>query len=231
MNSYKKLRSFIKYVINEGIHDKYNNKLILFFGPPGSGKSTFIKTLESYGLKHSTPDDILEFLINKKFIKKGKASSIDDAFKKYPDDIFSFDGIRGQALDHATKRVNIWKSLPLGIVMEGTGGAPRWYEENIIMPFQEIEYEIMIVMLYKDLQTCIERNELRGQQGGRNLPPDLVSSLFEGFINNYNEFKSIADKNNITFITISDDHPDQLTVSSYFNREQGHKEIKKFLEK
>ena len=231
MDPYKNLKSFIRHVIKEGLHDKYNNKLILFFGPPGSGKSTFIKTLKSYGLKHSTPDDILEFLVDKNFVKLGKASDINDAFKKYPEDIFSPGGIRGQSLDKATKRINIWKSLPLGIVMEGTGGAPTWYEQNIIIPFQEIEYEIMIVMLYKDLQTCIDRNVLRGQQGGRNLPPDLVSSLFDGFINNYDEFKSLANRNNIEFITISDDHPDQLSISSYLDREQGLKEIKRFLEK
>ena len=89
----------------------------------------------------------------------------------------------------------------------------------------------MIVMLYKDLQTCIDRNVLRGKQGGRNLPPDLVTSLFDGFINNYNAFKSLASKNNIEFITISDDQPDRLATSSYFDREQGLKEIKRFLEK
>ena len=86
-------------------------------------------------------------------------------------------------------------------------------------------------MLYKDLQTCIDRNVLRGRQGGRNLPPDLVTSLFNNFIDNYNVFKSIASKNNIKFITISDDYPDQLATSSYFDREQGLKEIKIFLEK
>ena len=231
MDSYKSLKRFIRQVIKEGLHDKYNNKLILFFGPPGSGKSTFIRTLKSYGLKHSTPDDILEFLIDKNFVKKGKATDVNDAFKKYPEDIFSSGGIRGQSLNKATKRVNIWKSLPLGIVMEGTGGAPLWYKENIIIPFQEIEYEIMIVMLYEDLQTCIDRNVSRGQQGGRNLPPDLVTSLFDGFINNYDEFKSLAAQNNINFITISDDHPDQLSTSSYYDREQGLKEIKRFLEK
>jgi len=231
MDIYKNLKSFIRHVIAEGLHDKYNNKLILFFGPPGAGKSTFIKTLKSYGLKHSTPDDILEYLIDKNFVKKGKAADVNDAFKKYPEDIFSSGGIRGQSLNKATKRINMWKSLPLGIVMEGTGGAPSWYEENIIIPFQEIEYEIMIVMLYKDLQTCIDRNVLRGKEGGRNLPPDLVTSLFNGFINNYNAFKSLASKTNIEFITISDDHPDQLSTSSYFDREQGLKEIKRFLEK
>ena len=231
MDPYKNLKIFIRHVITEGLHDKYNNKLILFFGPPGSGKSTFIKTLKSYGLKHSTPDDILEFLVDKNFIKKGKAADINDAFKKYPEDIFSPGGIRGQSLDKATKRVDMWKSLPLGIVMEGTGGAPKWYEENIIMPFREIGYEIMIVMLYKDLQTCIDRNVLRGQEGGRNLPPDLVTSLFQGFITNYSIFKSLSIKHNMDFITISDENPDQLSTSSYLDRDQGLKEIKRFLEK
>ena len=230
MENYKSLETLIRYIY-EGIHDKYTNKLILFFGPPGAGKSTFIKVLKSYGLKHSTPDDILEFLINKNLVKTKKAKNIDDAFKKYPEDIFSPDGIRGQALDSATKRLNAWKNLPLGIVMEGTGGHPAWYKDEVINPFSEIGYDIMIVMLYEDLQTCVERNNLRGQVGGRNLPEHLVTSLHEGFINSYNQFKSIADQNQMPFTTISDYYPDELSTNEFVNRAQGLKEIKKFLEK
>ena len=230
MQSYKSLKTLIRYIC-EGINDQYNDKLILFFGPPGAGKSTFIKVLKSYGLKHSTPDDILEFLIDKNLIKTKKAKNIDDAFKKYPEDIFSPSGIRGQALDQATRRLNVWKELPLGIVMEGTGGYPDWYEEEVIKPFSEIGYEVMIVMLYEDLQTCLERNIARGQEGGRNLPESLVASLHDGFVDNYNQFKNIAIQNQIKFTTISDYYPNDLDTDDFVNRTQGLKEIKKFLNK
>ena len=76
MKNYKNLKTLIRYIY-EGIHDKYTNKLILFFGPPGAGKSTFIRVLESYGLKHSTPDDVLEFLVDKALVKTNKAKNID----------------------------------------------------------------------------------------------------------------------------------------------------------
>jgi len=230
MKSYKGLKTLIRYIY-EGIHDRYNNKLILFFGPPGSGKSTFIKILKSYGLKHSTPDDILEFLVNKNLVKTKKATDINDAFKKYPEDIFSPSGFRGQALDQATRRLNTWKDLPLGIVMEGTGGYPDWYKKEIINPFREIGYEIMIVMLYEDLQTCIKRNNIRGQEGGRNLPENLVTSLYEGFIDSYDQFKSLAIQNQMPFTTISNYQPEDLSINDFVNKEQGLKEIKKFLEK
>lgn len=229
MKNYNNLKTLIRYIC-EGIHDRYNNKLILFFGPPGAGKSTFIRVLKSYGLKHSTPDDILEFLIDKTLIKTNKAKNIDDAFKKYSEDIFSPSGVRGQALDQATRRLDIWKELPLGIVMEGTGGDPDWYKDKIINTFSKIGYEIMIVMLYEDLQVCIERNILRGQEGSRNLPKHLVTSLYDGFINNYSQFKSIAGQNQIKFTTISDYYPVGLSTSEFVNRDQGLKEIKKFLE-
>ena len=229
MKNYKSLKTLIRYIY-EGIHDRYNNKLILFFGPPGAGKSTFIKVLKSYGLKHSTPDDILEFLVDKNLVKTKKAKNIDDAFKKYPEDIFSPSGFRGQALDKATRRLNTWKNLPLGIVMEGTGGYPEWYKEEVINPFRELGYEIMIVMLYEDLQTCIERNYVRGQEGGRNLPESLVTSLYDGFIESYDQFKNISIQNQIPFITISDYHPNDLTENNFINRDHGFKEIKKFLD-
>jgi len=192
----KYLKKYIKTFLLEGKHDKYNNKLILIFGTPGTGKSTFIKPLKSMGLKHSTPDDILDLIVKRKYIDTDKADDYSSAYEKFSSEIFSND--RGHSLEKASSRLEGWKNLPLGIVMEGTGTYPDWYLEEVITPFQNTGYEIMIVMLYKELDVCIERNNSRS----RKLPNNVISSLHKSFLENYNKFKSIALTNNVSFITV-----------------------------
>lgn len=227
----KHLKKYIETFLLEGRYDKYNNKLILFFGSPGTGKSTFIKSLKAKGLKHSTPDDILNLLVKRNYLDTGKADNESSAYEEFGSEIFS--NFRGQSLEKATSRLESWKSSPLGIVMEGTGTYPDWYLEEVIIPFQDRGYDIMIVMLYKELDVCIARNNNRS----RKLPDNVISSLHEGFLNNYNEFKNIALSKSLDFTTIyiddqaSDDVIPEFIQNDMVGKQEAERQIQKFLDK
>lgn len=222
-NSFKIIKRYIKYILSEGVNDPYNNKLVLFMGPPGAGKSTIINTLKSLGLKHSTPDDFLEHSINKKYIQTNRADSQADALSKFSDDILSNDSNshRSLSLRRATKRLNIWFENQLGIIMEGSGSYPDWYQNEIIDVYGE-NYDIIIIMLYEDLDICLERNEKRGNEGGRSLPDSIVKQAHQGFIDNYNDFKSLADNNpGSEFITICGDESYNEVLIDQVDRKKG----------
>lgn len=222
-----------KKFLTEGVYDKYNNKLILMFGPPGAGKSTFIKPLTSLGLKHSTPDDIFEHLLNKEFIKSGQYDDINKAIADEPQKVFGPEGARSKSLDKATKRLGTWKDSMLGIVMEGSGGYPDWYEEEVIVPYKESGYDIMIVMLYADLELCLERNIKRGKEGGRNLPEHIVRSTHKSFVESYNGFYALSVKHKLDFITTSVEESSLKEIDAKnvidFNKTQH--EITRYLER
>lgn len=236
MSSTKKIVNSWRSFLNEGVHDLYNDKLILLFGPAGAGKSTaFTNSLKSKGLKYSTPDDIMELKINKDFVETGQYTSIKQAIDNEPEAVFGKDGIRGKSLDVAVNRLNLWKENMLGIVMEGTGGYPDWYEKEIIQPFQSLNYKIMIIMLYVDLDTCLERNVKRGNEGGRDLPPNIVKDIYTSFVDNFDAFKDLATKHNIDFVVVNgtDSNLDPAInyTGSILSIDQANKEVDRFLEK
>ena len=203
-------------------------KLVLLFGPPAAGKSTFISHLEKSDFKHSTPDDIFERMVKEAFIDTGMADSINDAFQKFPDRIFPSYAIRGEAVAAARDRLDRWLAAGENVVIEGTGGDPFWYYHNIMSPLED-RYDILIMMVYAELETCLERNEVRGRLGGRNLPNRLVESLRDGFIWGYGEFSKMADRNGYTFLTVSDTPPYDLGDVPYVSVSEGLLEMDSFL--
>jgi len=231
------LKSVYKYLFENRLSN--SKKLCTLFGPVAAGKSTLVNNIKYLGVKHSTPDDILELFLDK--LKSDPSDTYTDMFNRHPDKIYGPGGLRNKSLDIATKRLNTWtESTTKHIMMDGTGaGYQDWYREEIYVPFQAKNFKILIAVLYVPLEVSISRDISRGEKGGRSLGTKISSDVHTNLIKSIPEYKRIADEMGLEFIIIKgqydasaiNDYDDEI-LNNYrddiYSFDQGLKYIEKF---
>ena len=170
-----------KYLI-ESINDKYYDKAIFVIGPPGSGK-TYItkKIIDTFHFKVIDSDDIFVKLMKRDNLdlKMDKHSEADKAttFDNFEDSYFLN---RNRTLLAASQRIPI--------VINRTGK----YADDVLDLKERVEsygYNSLLILVSADLKTILKRNSQRE----RTVDPKVVSSAYNGFSENINEFKKEFD--------------------------------------
>ncbi len=192
------IRNIIRDILNEGKHDPNIYKAVIVLGPAGSGKSTIIKQIQANGpgLKYLNSDSELELILSKKLnvpYQQDKRTTDDqkNAFTKYlnnPENEEEFDNIRVASTRKTDVRLEKhYLSGNLGFIIEGTGSSSSsidWFEKKF-KELKEKGYQIYVIGVYTPLDVCIQRNQKRGESGGRGLPVDRIIQTFYGFIGNF----------------------------------------------
>ena len=164
----------------EGV-SAHSKKLMLIQGIGGSGKSTFIKPLESkqnvfvYNVDTFTENAIKS---DRRLINAG--ITVSNAFsKKQPGNIQSIlDNIRKDSVYETEKLQKQAFREGKHIIIEGTGG--RFYSETVTS-YQAAGYEVMYLSIYAPLEYCIDSNWLRGICGGRTLSEYIISDSYNSY--------------------------------------------------
>lgn len=170
-----------KYLI-ESINDKYYDKAIFVVGPPGSGKSFITKKIiDTFRFKVIDSDDIFVRLMKRDNVSL-KMDKHTPAERETTEDNFedAYMLNRRKTLLAASQRVPI--------VISRTGR----YADDVLDLKERVEsygYNSLLILVSADLKTILKRNSQRE----RTVDPKVVSSAYNGFSENINEFKKEFD--------------------------------------
>ncbi len=153
----------------------------LFMGGPGSGKGTVIKELKKQAnaqgrtLVVIAPDDVIESLDGyKELIRQGKSDP--EARSAYH-------------CEGTTKAIAMFKhqvgKCQQGeeIIFDNTGGNLTRYQDLINTAAVQ-GLAVKIVLVFCDLQTCLQRAQERAVITGQSVPETMVRSLHKASVEN-----------------------------------------------
>jgi hypothetical protein len=184
---------FEQFIV-EGVHDKSIFKAVFLSGGPGSGKDYVLdNTLSGHGLTELNSDKALEFLMDKKGLDKTMPPSEQEMR----------DVVRGKAKSVTELRQRLAILGRNGIIINGTGDDVDKIKK-IKERLEEIGYDTHMVSVVTDDEISRQRNNERGQRGGRTVPEEIRKKKWddvsaarpkfaEMFGNNYVEFDNSQD--------------------------------------
>lgn len=180
--------------LTEGIDDPHILKAIFVAGAGGSGKGKISAAMfAGTGLKIIDQDKHLE-----KFMQAAKVP-------------LSMVGVRYDLLKKAQKlkgaEIRQYGSRRLGLVIDSTG----WEYDRIAKPAKKLRnlgYDIFMVFVSTSLETAQRRNEKRGEEGGRDVPPSFISTAHAGAHSNIPAFRKLFGGANVTVIRNDKDMSD-----------------------
>jgi len=180
------LLSFIEY-LTEGVNDPAIFKAVFLAGGPGSGKSFTVgkngAALAALGFRVVNSDTAFENAMKKAGMEMN------------PDNIFSAQGqnIRAGAKELTAKQRDLYLLGRLGLVIDGTGrDAAKILRQKNIM--EQLGYETAMVFVNTDLETAINRDSARGQDG-RSLGSAEVTTMWKSVQKNIGTFQSAFGSN------------------------------------
>jgi len=168
----------------EGVHDPHIFKAIFMAGSPGAGKTT---------------------IRNKLFGGTGlRVLDVDDFWKLYNKQNKDQDYLR--FFDMAIKRKDNYIQGRLGLILDGTArdlskiAASKHELENL-------GYDTAMVFVNTNLETAIDRAQLRGQQTGRFIKPSDIKTFWHLVQNNLGSLQNMFSEN-FLIVDNNDQHPD-----------------------
>ena len=188
------LNTKFEKLISEGVHDKAIFKAVFLSGGPGSGKDYVLdNTLAGHGLVEINSDKALEFLMDKGNLDKRMPESEREMR----------DMVRGRAKSVTELKQRLALLGRNGLIINGTGDDSDKVEK-IKKHLEELGYETSMVTVNTADEVSKQRNNERGQRGGRTVPEDIRKSKWEGvqanrpkyaelFRGNYHEFDNSED--------------------------------------
>ena len=170
-------------------------KALILAGAPGAGKGSVLGDLDLKGLKTFNLDDTILALSKAEGFslnQKDTDSENRSAFMK--------------AMASATKQLKD-KQLPGAIankdsfVLDGTSAS---YNETkkLLDQLKEAGYDVMMLYVYADLETVLQRNEKRFEKSGgedRSLMPSAVYRTWLSVAKNFNEYQQLFGDNFVPF--------------------------------
>jgi hypothetical protein len=197
-------------------------KAIFLAGSAGGGKSSTYKVNPEFPtqLDNLLPSSYQVINSDDTYEKLLQASGIGGDQKNFtPDQLSQASKFQSQARKNTDDL--LVKSLKdrNNIIIDGTGAASG----PILKKKQQLEdlgYETFMVMIYVSPLTSLERNQKRGEKGGRSLMPSIVLTTWRGVNKNISTYEQAFGDN---FILINNDSKDS-------NQEFSPELIKPFLQ-
>jgi len=171
-----------KTYLEEGKNDKSIFHVIFMAGGPGSGKSTVVKEmgLLSMNYKEINSDAALEAAM--------KLSLLDLAM---PDgQAYAKDIVRGIAKKTTKRKEGHAVNSRLGLIIDGTGkddAKIASHKESL----EKLGYECSMIFVNTSVETSIDRDIYRGNNGGRSLGSKAVTSMWKGVQSNKKSYMSL----------------------------------------
>lgn len=182
----------LKRILNEV---QGNPKALILAGAPGAGKGTVLRDLDLGGLKSFNLDDTIlalskaeGFSLNQKDTDAENRS----AFMK--------------AMASATKKLKD-EQIPGAIankdsfVLDGTAASYN-QTKKLVDQLKEAGYDVMMLYVYADLETVLQRNEKRFEKSDgkdRSLMPSAVYRTWLSVAKNFNEYQDLFGDNFVPF--------------------------------
>jgi len=152
-------------------------KAIFMGGPAGSGKSTFLKSINLNNFTIINIDDDFEALLQSEI---GKLD-----FSKYsPEELSKAGELMGKARASTRDKETNLISQQQNIIIDGTGAYPNPLIKKK-KQLEELGYETFMVIIYVSPLISIERNYSRT----RKLPTSAVMKNWEGIISSIERYK------------------------------------------
>lgn len=187
------------FQLQEGVRDKNILKAIFVAGSGGAGKSSVADAMfAGWGLKVINQDRHLERFLKDANIPLSQAGSDYGAFKKAQ-------ALKGKELRHYAQQ-------RLGLLIDSTG----WDYERIAKPakkLRDLGYDVYMIFVTTSLDTALERNKRRGQEGGRTVPASYVQTAHEGAHRNLPRYVKLFGKSNIWVVNNDQDLPARTWTS------------------
>ena len=182
-------------------------KAIFLAGSAGGGKSSTYKTNPDFPtqLDNLLPSSFQVINSDDTYEKLLQASGIGGDQKNFtPDQLSQASKFQSQARKDTDDL--LVKSLKdkKNIIIDGTGAASG----PILKKKQQLEdlgYETLMVMIYVSPLTSLERNQKRGEKGGRSLMPSIVLTTWRGVNKNISTYEQAFGDN---FILIDNNSKD-----------------------
>ncbi len=147
----------------EGCNDRAIFKAVFICGGPGSGKDYIVRsTLFGYGLVEINSDTAFEFLMRKNNMDMRMKDAVN----------VKRDLIRGTAKTMTKEKERLALVGRLGIIINGTGDdyhSVEYIKRNL----EALGYETRMLAIQTDNEVSRQRNVLRGQLGGREVPEQI----------------------------------------------------------
>lgn len=189
----KIFESFNDYIINEGVYDKYIFKAIFLAGGPGSGKSYVSnKTVSGLGVKMVNSDILYEHLLKKQDMSLNIKNMNPEDFEKAME-------IRKKAKGLTEKQLQLYLDGRLGMVLDGTGKDFNKIS-NMSDSLKNLGYDTYMIFVNTSLDTALERNEMRAQEGDRGVPDDIVVKSWKKVQSNMGKFQNYFGTNNFILV-------------------------------
>jgi len=167
---------------------------ILLAGAPGAGKGSILRDLDLSGLKTFNLDDTIAALSKTDGFTLNQKDTDSENRSKFM-----------KAMAAATKDLKTEK-IPQAIInkesfiLDGTS-ASKNQTIKLVNELNEAGYEIMMLYVYTDLETSLQRNQDRFEKSGgedRSLMPGAVLSTWKDVTKNFNEYQSLFGDNFIS---------------------------------
>jgi predicted kinase len=141
---------------------KRRGTLTLTIGLPGSGKSTWAE-----GLRQEFPDRIR--IVNRDDIRAANGTRFEDGDEQYV----------AMVRDFMIERLLI---LGYDVICSDTNLSPKVRRRlaNIAKARKAEVFETSF--LHVSLETCLERNKIRWENGDRKVPDSVIVSMYEQFV-------------------------------------------------
>ena len=173
---------------------------ILLAGAPGAGKGSVLRDLDLSGLKTLNLDDTIAALSKTDgFTLNQKAADAEDRSKFM------------KAMAQATKKLK-GEQIPQTIankesfILDGTS-ASKNQTIKLVNELKEAGYEIMMLYVYTDLETSLNRNQERFEKSGgedRSLLPGSVLSAWKGVTQNFEDYQNLFGDNFVSVANTGD---------------------------
>ena len=149
--------------LDEGINDPAILKAVFLAGGPGSGKDYVMsQTLNGLGLQEINSDVAFEFLMRR--------AGLDFTMPEYQRQ--ERDLLRGRAKGMSRERQRLALAGRRGVIINGTADDPEKIA-TIKKELEDLGYETMMVFVNTSNTVSRQRNIMRGQEGGREVPESI----------------------------------------------------------